>query len=93
MQAVRRLDQVELKVDAGQCEDATSQPARLDDLDGSALVLAVVVQAQDRLETCAVKKHDFLKVEDDQSGAVEVNAVERGHDLTDVCEVEVSGHP
>jgi hypothetical protein len=43
MQAVRRVDQIELKVDASQCEDATSQPTRLNDLQASALVLAVVV--------------------------------------------------
>ena len=38
MQGAHRVDQVELAVDTGQSEDGTSQPARLNHLDSTALV-------------------------------------------------------
>jgi hypothetical protein len=54
------------------------------------MVRAVVVGAQDGRQACEVDESDVVKIEDEHSGAIEVNAVERAQQLPDGGEVKVS---
>jgi len=49
--------------------------------------------AEDGRQACKVDERKVVKVEDEQSGAVEVNAVERAQQVRDGGKVKVSCHP
>ena len=89
----RGIDEVEHAMYAGQGEDPAGEPDRLDDREVDGMVRAVVVGAEDGRQACKVDESDVVKIEHEQSGAIEVNAVERAQQPPDAGEVKVSCHP